>query len=112
MADASIFQDVAEYIRISKDALNIFKTAYGLLPKGEKRDDIERRVRAAEDALRRSDVALAQKLGYDLCQCTWPPQIMLWHNNERVFVCPRPECGRRIQTSYSKGTQSIETDYF
>jgi len=50
--------------------------------------------------LRRSgalDVALAQKFGFQLCQCTYPPQIMLWHEQAKVTKCPRPECGRAIQ---------------
>jgi hypothetical protein len=48
----------------------------------------------AEEALKRSDTALAQKLGYHLCQCTYPPQIMLWQESRGCHVCPNPACGR------------------
>jgi hypothetical protein len=112
MSDPTIFSDVAEYIRLSKDALGIFKTAFELLPKGQKRDEIERSVSAAEQALKRSDVALAQKLHFNLCQCTWPPQIMLWHNNEKAIVCPRQECGYRIQTGTADNYTSEYDPYW
>jgi hypothetical protein len=68
MAD-DLFQDIGEYIRISKDALDLLKSAYGALPKGQKRDEIERQVKLAEDALKRSDGGA--------CQATWIPSLRL-----------------------------------
>jgi hypothetical protein len=88
-----LFQDVAEYIRLSKDGLDLIKGAWSLLPKGEKRDEAEHKLRAAEEALKRSDAALAQKLGYELCQCTFPPQIMLWNEVGKEKACPK--CGHK-----------------
>jgi hypothetical protein len=67
-----------------------WRGAYSLLPLGKK-------IKAAEEALKRADVALAQKLGFKLCDCTFPPQIMLWHEKEKVTKCPRTECGHTIQ---------------
>ena len=92
-----LFHYVADYIRLSKDALDLARSGWALLPKSEKRDEAEKRFHAAEEALKRSDAALAEKLGYSLCQCTFPPQIMLWHEKERVTRCPRAECGRTIK---------------
>jgi hypothetical protein len=63
------FQDIAEYIRLSKDTLDLVRGALGILPKGEKRDGAENKPHAAEAALKRSDAALAQKLAYHLCKC-------------------------------------------
>src|SRR5215207_6806845 len=63
-------------------ALGLFKEAYSALPKGEKRDEIEQKIKAAEASLARSDAALAKQLWYQLCDCTWPPQIMLWRQAE------------------------------
>ena len=87
-------QDVSDIFRIIKDALGFMKTAVGFLPKGENRDEAERQIQAAEEALRRADVRLAKDLDYKLCQCTFPPQIMLSTgrhpvHDEEIFECPR-----------------------
>jgi hypothetical protein len=100
MVDGDIFQNIADYIRLGKDASDLLKGVLSLLPKSAKRDEAEQKIKAAEDALKRADVALAQKLGFQLCRCTYPPQIMLWHEQEKVTKCPRPECGRTIQDFY------------
>ena len=87
-------QDVSDIFRISKDALEIMKNAAAFLPKGETRDEAERKIQAAEEALHRADAKLAKDLDYKLCQCTFPPQIMLStgrhpvHDKE-IFECPR-----------------------
>jgi hypothetical protein len=95
MMDA--FQDIAQYIHSAKDIIDLLKAAGGLLPKSEKRTEVEQKIAAAEDALKRADAALAQKLGFRLCQCTYPPQIMLWREREKITKCPNPECGRTIK---------------
>src|SRR5207237_9425043 len=82
-----VFQDIAEYIPASKDTLDLVRAAWSLLPKGEKRSEAEHKLHAAEEALKRSDAALAQKLGYQLCQCTFPPQIMLWKETQKHAAC-------------------------
>ena len=94
--DPTLFQTVGEYISVSRNALGLFKEAYSALPKGEKRDEIEQKIKAAEASLARSDAALAKQLWYQLCDCTWPPQIMLWRQAEGARVCPDPACGRKI----------------
>jgi hypothetical protein len=68
-----------------------------LLPTSAKRTEMEQKIAAAENALKRADAALAQKLGFQLCQCTYPPQIMLWREQEKITKCPNPECGRTIK---------------
>ena len=89
---------VSEYIRASKDVLNILKTLGSLLPKGPQSDEAEQRLEQAEKALRASEAQLAKSLGYKLCQCTFPPQIMLSKghhdvHNVELFVCP--ECTKQ-----------------
>jgi hypothetical protein len=111
MADG-LFQDIADYIRISKDALDLARSGWALLPKGEKRDEAEKRFHAAEEALKRSDAALAQKLGYQLCQCDFPPKIMLWREQEKVFKCPSATCGRTIKSFNRPLDQTGPTEYF
>jgi hypothetical protein len=92
-----IFQDIADYIRVSKEGLNLARSAWALLPKSANRDEAERKLLAAEHALKRTDAALAQKLGYELCQCTFPPQIMLWREKEGAHICQNVDCGRTIK---------------
>lgn len=94
----SLFQDVADYIPVSNDAIALLKRAFNLLPRGEKRDEVESKIKTAEKALKRSDAAFAQKLGYQFCRCTYPPQIMLGHEQQEATVCPNPECRRTIRT--------------
>jgi hypothetical protein len=84
------------FLRLSKDALDLLKSALPFLPRGKQRDDAETKLKAAEKSLAESKAELAQKLGYKLCQCTFPPQIMLWQESQKAEVCPNPNCGRTI----------------
>jgi hypothetical protein len=47
--------------------------------------------------LRRADAKLAKELGYELCQCEFPPRIMLWREGERSYVCTNAACVRKIE---------------
>lgn len=40
-----------------------------------------------------AEIEMAARLGYLLCQCTWPPQIMVLGDDGQLFRCPR--CRRR-----------------
>lgn len=42
---------------------------------------------------RLAEIEMAARLGYLLCQCTWPPQIMVLGDDGQLFRCPR--CRRR-----------------
>lgn len=85
--------EILLYLQASKQVLDILKTLGGLLPKGQDHAAMQRRLAEAENALRASEVQLAKALGYHLCQCTFPPQIMLSkgyheaHSDTEVFVC-------------------------
>lgn len=86
--------DIKAWVDMATGTANLLRDAASLLPKGSKRDEIESKILLAEDALARSDAKLARDLGLRLCDCTFPPQIMLWREAEKAHVCPRPECGR------------------
>jgi hypothetical protein len=75
--------------------LNDVKDLVQDLPTGPERNEIERKVRNLDDELARADAQLAKQLGLHLCDCTWPPQIMQWREQEHAHVCPNLECGRR-----------------
>jgi len=80
--------DISAWLDASKTAVELLKAAYPLIPKGEKRDEIEAKVRMAEDILRKSDAKLAKDLGFHLCQCRFPPTPMLWDKDKQLFTCP------------------------
>lgn len=88
------YDEVKGWLTAGKVGLELLKTAVGFLPKGKDRDAAEAKLQEAEEALLRSDASLAKNLGYRLCRCTFPPQIMLWNKDERVSVCP--SCGDRF----------------
>jgi hypothetical protein len=79
----------------------------GIVTNGPGKDALQNKITEAEDALKRSDGKLAKKLGYKLCRCTFPPQIMLWKEAQKAHVCPNPECGRvRKELDFSGVSQS------
>jgi len=41
---------------------------------------------------RLKEIEMAQKMGYLLCKCTWPPQIMVLTGTDHVYRCRR--CSR------------------
>ena len=50
-------------------------------------------LRAAESVRERlMEVEMAQKMGYLLCKCTWPPQVMVLTGTDHVYRCRR--CSR------------------
>ena len=88
--------DVVEYVTAAKGALDCLKGALSLIPKGEISDKASKEIEKAEKALKASEAATAKSLGYQLCQCTFPPQIMLWKEVDQAFVCPSLSCGRKL----------------
>jgi len=91
--------DVIQYLTAAKTALEVIKGAVTLLPKGSKSEEAREQIERAEKALKASEGAAAKALGYKICQCTFPPQIMLWKEAERAHVCPNSTCGRKVSKS-------------
>jgi ssDNA-binding Zn-finger/Zn-ribbon topoisomerase 1 len=100
----SQIHDISEFVKLGREGLELIKGAIPLLPSGNARKELEKKLADAEAALSRSDVKLAKELGMKLCDCTFPPQIMLWRETERSHVCPRAECGRRTNDLLPKDT--------
>jgi hypothetical protein len=73
------------------------KSAYNLLPTGAaEKKEIATKLEEAEHALELSNAKLAKELGYHLCQCQFPPKIMLWDNSLRAYICQNAGCRRVI----------------
>ena len=82
------------YFTAAKSALDILKLIRSELPQGADANKAQNKIEEAEIALLKSKAEFAKALGYRLCQCTWPPQIMLWNKTERARICP--ECADRF----------------
>lgn len=81
--------------------MDLIKSAIDLLPAGKDTDIIKTALHSAERELVLAEAALAQNLHYDLCRCTFPPQIMLFSSQRNESVCPA--CQHRLSkamTSY------------
>ena len=80
-----------------KDARSTMKDIISMLPKGRHKKELEQKLKEAEEKVRLAELQIpkiAQKLGYPLYHCTFPPQIMLgirYRGTERSqesFQCP------------------------
>jgi hypothetical protein len=89
---ASAYEALKSGLGLFKDAISIAKGAKDLLPSGKEKDTIAQSLEAAERATQLAEAQIAQALGYHLCQCTFPPQIMLskgYQGYGERFECPK-----------------------
>jgi len=93
MFDLKTFSDG---ISLFEKVVSAVKSVVDMLPKREK-EDASRKLIEIEEKLQIAEAQIAKGLGYELCKCTWPPQIML-HAGEaeygEKFRCPA--CGRVV----------------
>lgn len=81
-----------------KELFELLKEARNLLPESPKKTEITVKIEEAEESLKIAKTEAAKALGYNLCQCTFPPQIMLFVKDKNVYRCP--ECSHElIETS-------------
>jgi hypothetical protein len=99
---------LAEYIKAGTEAIVLIKTLYPLLPTQSK-DEVEAKIAAAEDALHKANVFLAQQWGYKLHDCTFPPQIMLYDNASKERVCPH--CSFKTNFNRSLSAEDYEDTF-
>jgi hypothetical protein len=90
--------DFTAYLTDAKIVLDILKGAAAMIPRGNKSAEVEAKLQQAEASLNASEAELAKALGYKLCKCTYPPQIMLWKEQERANFCDR--CGHRYPPAH------------
>ena len=78
--------------------ITILERLKGLLPDGSEKEAVIEALEKAEQAERKLKIAeaqAAQDLEYELCRCTFPPQIMLSKDGTR-WECPK--CGSERDT--------------
>lgn len=79
-----------------RSALGVAKDIKGLSGSPTEAAAAENKITEAERALALGEAQIAQALGYTLCKCTFPPQVMLRDHfearyQEEVFRCQRCE---------------------
>ena len=113
--DGGEIKDVFEALKIGfqlfKDAIGLAKSAKDKLPNDGQKTSVEEDLEQAEKIGQLAEAQIAKALGYRLCQCTFPPQIMLRigydeHQREQ-FRCHR--CNIIVPPPYRE--IKVETDF-
>ena len=83
-------ESIKAMVSVFGQILGVAKQAKEMMPKGAERDATEKKITEAEAAFSLAETKAAHELGYELCRCTWPPQICL-RVDGRDNICPK--CG-------------------
>src|SRR5947207_12022585 len=68
-------------------ALGAARDVMGLLPPHQQKS-IEATLNEAALMAKTAEAKLAEELGYELCRCTWPPNIMIRTSASRMMGSP------------------------
>lgn len=80
--------DIATALTLGTSALGILKQLKDLLPDSPEKEDAMKKLDAAERDLATAQARTAKDLGYELCECTYPPQIVLLKGGaKRCPIC-------------------------
>jgi len=84
--------EVIAGVKLFREAVGAFRDVLASGgPSAEELEVARLAVEKAERELRAAEAVMAQGLGYHLCQCEWPPNIMLGAGGK--VRCPNPKCG-------------------
>ena len=92
-------------LTVLKEAIGLVHSANDQLPKNETQKAIQQKVEEAERLIQVGHASVGQSLGFQLCHCTWPPQVMASTGyNEKTqveqFTCSH--CGKTVSLSGRK----------
>ena len=92
-------------LTVLKEAIGLVHSANDQLPAGEQQTAIQQKVEEAERLIQVGHASVGQSLGFQLCHCTWPPQVMASTGfNEKTqveqFTCSN--CGKSLSLSGRK----------
>ena len=73
----SAISAIGTTINLFRNALRLAKEVKDALPDDPKKIAIEKSLVQAEKASKIAEAQIAEALGYNICQCEWPPNIML-----------------------------------
>jgi hypothetical protein len=92
--------ELMEMASLAKGSLDLLNTAIGLMPTGTDRDALQEKADQGEKSLQAAEANIAKDLGYDLCKCMFPPQIMLWKQDKKMMVCD--SCGNSTDKNFNR----------
>ncbi|MDH5429807.1 MAG: hypothetical protein OEY57_16720 [Nitrospirota bacterium] len=92
-------------LTVLKEAIGLVHSANDQLPAGEPQKAIQKKVEEAERLIQVGHASVGQSLGFQLCHCTWPPQVMAssgYSNETHVeqFTCAN--CKKSVSLSGRK----------
>jgi predicted RNA-binding Zn-ribbon protein involved in translation (DUF1610 family) len=101
-------------LTVLKEAIGLVHSANDQLPAGEPQKAIQQKVEEAERLIQLGHATVGQSLGFQLCHCTWPPQVMAsseYSEETQVeqFTCPN--CGKSVSLSGRKKTSENVTAF-
>jgi hypothetical protein len=86
----STMESVKIGLSLFSEAVGLVKKTQDLLPDSVEKEAIVSSLAEANKASKLAEAQIAQALGYKLCQCTFPPQVMLsvgYKENIEEFKC-------------------------
>ncbi len=87
---------ITDLLKIAKSAIELGKSTLAHLPNSKERVQAEKELEYMEKELKVVEPNLAKELGYQLCYCTYPPQIMLYNHAIGANICS--VCGNENTT--------------
>lgn len=87
----SAFEAITDVFKGITAIIALLKQTKDLLPDDAKKKAVEQSLEEVEKKSKLAEAQVAQALGYRLCRCTFPPQIMLRigrQQNVEAFRCP------------------------
>jgi hypothetical protein len=85
------FDELKVGLDLLKAAIGLAKDTKDLLPESDNKNALTAGLESAERSTVLAEAQIAKSLGYQLCQCTFPPQIMLSVGRQGAqerFQCP------------------------
>lgn len=77
-------------------AISTIKGVKDLMPNGEKKKAAEKAIEQAESQLKIAGAQAANELGFPICKCAFPPNVMLSKDGGKNYKCPA--CGYGFAT--------------
>jgi predicted RNA-binding Zn-ribbon protein involved in translation (DUF1610 family) len=101
-------------LTLLKEAIGLVHSANDQLPAGESQKAIQQKVEEAERLIQVGHATVGESLGFQLCHCTWPPQVMAssgYSEETQVeqFTCPN--CGKSVSLAGRKKSSEHVTAF-
>lgn len=75
-------------LSVVASTIGLIKQLKTLIPDSPDAEQIEKQLNKLNEQVEIANTKLATELGYKLCQCRFPPAIMLFNKDLNADVCP------------------------